>query len=295
VFTLPQSNANQYNYIQTLKRVYSMLLPFIWGIIFAFLIFFVHNIFKFFLIRNLNTLKKINLLLKKLSTVIIIQYFFSGFLFVTGINFLSVLSVIFIPPYQPFPINLAIQESDTPFFIAGAIIMIFYPLYEIFNKEFSKSKDITEDKLIEFCQEYTKYKENTKNPELAVMKFFNDGTILVKAPEGTSYFTKNLKFSLQISQIIDYNGEQTPIYSLEIADCFFLKAGDKHAYFKVSNWIKSLEYQEQIQKLKANQELKNLKPFIKLSDNEIAEKFSYAEMKSFIKTHQKFKSTNEEN
>jgi len=177
----------------------------------------------------------------------------------------------------------------------------FFNFFEIFNTELSTlkksqllAKDAMNDKLIEFCIEYTKYRDNTQNPKLPVMQLRNDNMLLVYTPDGTRYLTKNLSFSLQVQEILDYEGVQTSIESLELADCTFIESGDKYAFFKISNWSKRLEDQEQIKKLKSNQDFDTLKPFIRLNANEIAEQFSHSEMKSYLDTRQKLKTINEE-
>lgn len=270
---------------------------FLWGFLFTIIIFCVHNIVKYTLIKNLDFGEKIKILFGDVSLEMVIKYFIGGFAAETGKNFLA---IIFSHPSQSFPITLVIQESEFPFIILGVAIMIGYPLYDIFFKEFlllKKSKTVSnemiKENLINFCYEYASYIKNTNNPKLSVMKFQNENTILVNSHQGTKYFTKNLKFSLYFQEVIDVGGIQTSIDSLEIADCYFLKSGDKHAYFIISNWNENSSNKEQIEKIKTNQDFKILKPFVRLSENEIAEKFSYPEMKNYMKTNQKIKLINE--
>lgn len=283
------------------KYIMSQLLPFIlWGILFAILISIIHTIVKFFLIpepASKTYTTKFQILLKTLSFWLFFIYFINGFIIVTGINFLYLI----ITESQSVPINLSIQEADIPFFFLGGLLMILYPIYEIFKEEFSKferlsvsSQEARKEKFKEFCLQYTNYKESTGNPTLQVKNFRDDGTILVEASEISGYFTKKLRFSLQYHQIIDIEGTPTEIESLEIADCFFLKTGGNYSFFTVLNWTKEPNFQEQIQKLKTNQDLLILKPFIRLHQNEIAEKFCYTEMKAFITAHEKFKTIEKE-
>ncbi|MHB8164141.1 MAG: hypothetical protein ACYDDV_07290 [Methanoregula sp.] len=270
----------------------SEYLPFILcGISFTIIIFVAHNIVKFFLINEDDASTKIKNLINSLSLWLIIQYLISGFLIVTGLNFLL---AILIPISQTFPISLTIQADTVPFVIIGGLIMVIYPIYEIFIKEFKKFKILSlkekRKQLQSFCLDYLRYKENTGNPKLLIKNFNKDGNILVSTGDEKNYFTKNLKFSLQFYEKIEMEGQISDIETLEIADCSFLKSGGKFSYFIVSNWIKYTQYQEQIQNLKSNRDLTNLKPFIKLKENEIAEKFCLPEMDSYITTDEKFKS-----
>lgn len=269
------------------------------GILLTILIFLIHTVLKFFLIANKNFKEKATLISLSISWGLIIQYFVSGFLMLTGIDFL--LTIIF-PSSPTFPITITIDEESILFILLGAGFMIFYPIYEICKNEissFEKSKFLSKEKELEiflnFFIEYTRYKEKTGNPALYVIKFKNNNTILVKCPEQKRYFTKNLKFALQIQETIDIEGISTQIDSLEIADCVFLESGEFFSQFYVSNWIRDSTFQQQIQNLKMNQDLTNLKPFLKLKNNDIAEKFGYAEMNSYVKTHEKFKTIIKEN
>ncbi|MFA5253227.1 MAG: hypothetical protein WC367_00985 [Methanoregula sp.] len=277
-----------------------LVIPFLlWGIFFAILIWLVHSIVRYFLRSSLDSTNNFQFLWKDSSSWLVIQYFISGFLIEIGMNFLS--AIIF-PPHQSFPIIITIQEAEFPFFLFGGLIMILYPVYEIFHTELLKlresqslSKDEINDNIIKLSLDYTRYKENTQNPKLSVIKISDDGIILVNAPDGTRYLTKNLMFSLHVEETLEIEGVHSTIDSLELADCTFSKSGGKTAYFTTSNWSDRTESQEKIQKLMANSDFKILNPFIKLSDNEIAEKFSHSEMKSYLKTRQKLKMINEEN
>jgi hypothetical protein len=244
-------------------------------------------------------MEKLKEIILNLTLFKIIQYILGGFAIVTGLNFL------FFPfsQTQSYPITLQIQENEVLIFILGGVIIIIASIYAIFREEFAlliKSESITvgkielSDKMIKLCREHSRYKENTNNPELRVITFNPDDTILVHAPNVTNFLTKNLKFILTFQTTFNFENNQLITDSLDIADCYFLKSGKDHAIFKIKKWVEIEHYKEQIQKLRSNQDLINLRPIIKLAEDKIADSCSFNEMETFEKTIQKFRTKLEE-
>ena len=122
--------------------------------------------------------------------------------------------------------------------------------------------------------------------------------IYVETPNGNDFFTKNLHFNLFYIQRLDVNESSVQIESIEdsveIADCIFFDRAEKHAVFEIISWRKSKSYQDIISKLKSNQELGVLKPFIKLKDDPIADKCSSSELDNLVKTVSKLEKLIEE-
>ncbi len=116
----------------------------------------------------------------------------------------------------------------------------------LFNKE-KETKEISVDN-INYYYAYKKYKENTNDPELKVIKVFKDGTIQVDTRSVENYLKKELLFDLKImtSEIIESNYESIP--SKEIATCKLDRSADI-SFFKILNWNNIKEYKDNINDL----------------------------------------------
>ncbi len=269
----------------------------IWGVIFTLIIFLIYFLIKFYQYANFNAIYRIRLIYLNLSLIKMITFIASGFTLVTVINFI----LLAISP--TYPINLELQATEVYILIIGGIVIIFIAIHSVFDGEFARlyksnilmmGKIPLDGKLIKFCEEHLRYKERTNNPELDVIKFDSDKIILVKTQQVREYLTNNLIFNLKFQISFEIEDKLETTDSLDVAECRFLKSGKENTYFNIKKWTNISQYNEQIQKLKANQDFKTLKPVIELSENTIADKFSYNEIEDLQKTIHKLRTIMEE-
>lgn len=274
-------------------------LPLIQSSIFLILILFlIHSIFRYLQIKEETSFEKISIIVHEYSILKITHFIIAGFAIISGINFILLSNFL-----QPYPQDLQIQESDVLMLILGGIIVIIASLYSIFSdviydkNSVAIGKNRISPKKIDLYREYSHYKKMTDNPPLQVVKFFDDKkgeTFLVDTLKGNDFLTKNLQFDLFYEESISINNSPFQTGSLEIAECVLFRRGEKHAHFKILKWFITKSNREIINKLKTNQNLDGLKPFIKLRDHPIADQFTFSELENLTKTLSKLKRILEE-
>lgn len=187
----------------------------------------------------------------------------------------------------PFGLTTIVSENYITFF--GGLILVLYTLGSLFGKEISsnrqflfykekETKEISVDN-INYYYAYKKYKENTNDPELRVIKVFKDGTIQIDTRSVEGYLKKELLFDLRIitSEIIEGNRESIP--SQEIATCKLDRAAEI-SIFKILNWNNIKEYKDDIKDLKENRRIDEIKPFITLRSNYSADGCSLQDLEN---------------
>lgn len=187
----------------------------------------------------------------------------------------------------PFGLTTIVSENYITFF--GGLILVLYTLGSLFGEEissnrqfiFNKGKEVKKISVddINYYYAYKKYKENTNNPELKVIKVFEDGTIQVDTRMVENYLKKELLFDLKIitSEIIEDNYEFIP--SKEIATCK-LDCPAEISIFKILNWNNIKEYKDDIKDLKQNRRIDEIKPFITLKSIYLADGCSLQDLEN---------------
>lgn len=204
----------------------------------------------------------------------IFESVFSGFTLYTGLA--SIWYSFF--NSLPFGLTTIVNENVISFFGGLFLISITFILFKkeisskrklIFKDEESNVSEISVDR-INYCHTYKKYKENTDDPELNIIKIFKDGTMQVDTKSIESYLNKELVFNLKIKQYENIQGTEELIPSREIAICKLESIGHP-SIFKILKWIKIKEYKIDIKDLKKNRRIENLKPFINLKSDYLAD------------------------
>ena len=189
----------------------------------------------------------------------------------------------------PFGLTTIVNENIISFF--GGLSIISITLIYLFRTEIlSKRKliffkneednvsEISVDK-INYCYTYKKYKENTDDPELNIIRVFKDGTMQVDTRLVEVYLNKELFFNLKIKKSENIQGMEELIPSREIAICKLESIGH-HSIFKILKWIKIKEYKIDIKDLKDNKRIESLKPFINLETDYLADRCNLQDLEN---------------
>lgn len=181
----------------------------------------------------------------------------------------------------PFGLTTIVNESIIAFF--GGLSIISITLIYLFRKEIKSKRKLiffnNEDDnapeisidLINHFFTYKKYKEETDDPELNIIRVFKDKTMQVDTRLVEQYLSKELLFNLKIKKSENIQGVKELIPSRTIAICKLESLGHPST-FKILKWIKIKEYKKDIKSLKENTQIKNLKPFINLEPDYLADR-----------------------
>ena len=190
----------------------------------------------------------------------------------------------------PFGLTTIASENTISFFgglsiISITVISLFITeilskgSFLFFKDEETNFSEISVNK-INYLIAYKKYKKNTRNPELNVIKVFEDGTMQVDTRSVESYLNKELLFNLRLKRPEIVEGKEELIPTKEIAICK-LESHGQQSVFKVLRWIKIKEYKTDVNDLKENKRIDSLKPFIDLKRDYLADRCHLQDLDNF--------------
>jgi hypothetical protein len=187
--------------------------------------------------------------------------------------------------------TLTTVANENVILLSGGICIIAITLIMLFKKEilskrkflFFKDEETNVSEIsfdtINYCHAYHKYKKNTDDPELNIIKLFKDRTMQTYTKPVEDYLNKELLFCLKIKKLETIEGKNELIPSKEIAVCKLDNLGQP-TIFKIIKWYKIKEYEQDIKDLKENKNLDSLKPFINLKSNYLAEKCNLQDLEN---------------
>ena len=188
----------------------------------------------------------------------------------------------------PFGLTTIANENMISFF--GGISIISITLIMIFRKEIlfkgelfffkDEEKELSEISVnrINFCYAHHKFKNEFNDIELSVIKVFKDNTLQINTKSSQKDISKKILFDLMIKTTEYVEGKKEEIPSKPVAICKLLHASDIST-FKIVKWFKINEYNDKIKDLKQNNKIRTLKPFLKLRNDYIAEKYNFEDLK----------------